>query len=178
MRVEVFERGLPAATRWQAVTAMRLQWPEVFAGAARRARHPCPPEAGPVHFVVRDEDVLVSFAVVLQSRAWDEHRELRVAGLGSVFTFPQYRREGWSRAVVGRASGWIATSDADLGLLFCSPLLVPGYEAHGWTVLAGGVRTGPAGELSGPDCVAMQLVVPQSGGVGRLTGPVRVPHLW
>ena len=180
MLVERFsDAQLPAAVRWQAVSFMRLEWPELFSGENRRSQHTCPPAAEPVHLAVRDGQVLVSYAVVTRQTGRHQGRELSVAGLGSVFTFPQYRREGWSRAVVTSATAEMAAEitagNADLGLLFCAPALVPFYAACGWQ-RAGSTTSGPAEEPLEEGGVAMALPGPR--GQGSSCAPLHVPHLW
>ena len=182
MQVQVVgPADLPAATRWQAVSFLRLQWPEVFSGASRRAHQTCPPAARPVHFVVTDAQTLVSYAVVMRLRASAQQEQLEVAGFGSLFTFPQYRGEGWARAVVATASAWIAGSGVDLGMLFCDPGLVPLYADSGWQRAAVGARTGTPS--SPTDASGVTMLLPVSRRAHSLVhrsppAALRVPCAW
>ena len=164
---------LPDSTRWQVLSFLRLEWPGVFSGEQRSSRHPSPPSAAPVHFTVTDHDVLVAHAVVLRLTATVDGRPLQVAGLGSVFVFPQYRRQGWARAVVAAASDWTLGSGADLGALCCDPDLASLHARSGWQVRHSGTRLGTPGDAV--EAAGTTMVLPVSQSARDLDG--RTVHL-
>jgi hypothetical protein len=59
------ETELPLPFRWQALDFMRMEWPEIFSGADRLHLGIYPEAAHPVHVVVSEEDLLISYATVI-----------------------------------------------------------------------------------------------------------------
>lgn len=116
---------------------MRVAWPSIFTGQLRLLKDPYPPDMGAVHFTISEEGVLLSYASALRlslPHAGDQHV---VYGLGNVFTFPPYRREGHGRQVVEMATRFFRDSDADVAALFCNPSVERFYAACGWETLPG-----------------------------------------
>ena len=66
--------------------------------------------------------------------------ELRLGGLNGVITIPEARGKGYGNRVVSGAEQHIRVEmDADFGMLFCHPELVPFYEPRGWEIIDGPV---------------------------------------
>ena len=62
-------------------------------------------------------------------------RELRVAGVQSVFVLPEFRRRGLTTSLLEKAMQEAEARDLDLGLLFCLPELERVYVRSGWISL-------------------------------------------
>jgi predicted acetyltransferase len=58
-----------------------------------------------------------------------------VLGVGGVFTYPAFRKEGHAARIVAALSDSIRASGADMGLLFTGLDLHPFYGRFGWMPL-------------------------------------------
>ena len=88
------------------------------------------------HFVIAERGVLISHACVNTRALTHAGESYLLRGLGAVFTYPAFRKEGHGGRVVAAATEFIQGTDADVGMLFCAPERVPFYAAHGWQQLA------------------------------------------
>jgi GNAT superfamily N-acetyltransferase len=118
---------------------MRVAWPSIFTGGLRLMKDPFPPDPGTVHFAISEEGVLLSYAAAMRLSLPHAGDRYEVYGLGNVFTFPPYRREGHGRQVVEMATRFFRESDADVAALFCNPSLERFYAACGWETLPGAI---------------------------------------
>ncbi len=160
-KIGIFARGtLPEPLVWQSLSFMRCEWPWLFAGDGRLRSTPFPATA---HLACTDEQVLLSYAETVDAVAVRAGRQIRVAGLSNVFTFPPYRNEGLASKIVRAAHSLIDERRPEMAILFCKDELVPFYSALGWIAApAGAVTTG--GEVPhamvrraasrGPDLIA------------------------
>lgn len=62
-----------------------------------------------------------------------EEAELKVGGIGSVATLPEYRGQGLSQGILKQQSDWMREKEYDLSLLFA--VITPFYEKSGWTMV-------------------------------------------
>lgn len=123
---------LPAHLRWQAVSFMRVQWPSIFTGSLRWLSETYPAELRPVHFVCSEREVLISYAAALRLALPHRGTTYQVYGVGNVFTFPPYRREGHGQQVLQAAAQYLDSGTIDLAILFCQPELAAFYARSGW----------------------------------------------
>jgi predicted N-acetyltransferase YhbS len=133
---------LPPSLTWQALSFLRCEWPFLFTGTNRLLARPF---GGPdtTYVVQSDDEVLLSYAEVLQVTAARDGEPVQVLGLSNVFTFPPYRNEGHASAIMRGLGEVINGSDAELGILFCEKELAPFYAARGW-------QLAPAGSIQAP----------------------------
>ncbi len=87
------------------------------------------------HFYVAERGVLVSHACVNRRTITHAGETYTLRGVGAVFTYPAFRKEGQGARVVAAATDFIRGTDADVAMLFTSPDLEPFYAAHGWSAL-------------------------------------------
>lgn len=134
---------LPRELEIQVLAFMRIVWPDVFEGEGR-FRTCLWPDEHAVHFVRINGDLLMSHVQIVRPDLQDEDRALRIAGVGAMMTYPQFRREGHGAAVLQRATDYIRTSRGlDVGMLFCDAQVASFYERLGWRRLANsGVQVG------------------------------------
>jgi predicted N-acetyltransferase YhbS len=126
---------LPRELEIQVLAFLRMEWGESFRGDDRfRDRL----WDGTTHFVRAAGNVLVSHAMVIPIELERAGRHLRIGGVASVLTYPEFRGEGHGAAVVRAASGYIRTHDFDVGMLFCDPDTAPFYGRFGWATLETG----------------------------------------
>jgi GNAT superfamily N-acetyltransferase len=131
----------PPDLEWQAVSYIRIQWPFVFDGTNRLGRRirtgHDPVHETIAHVVIEEQGVLISYATIIGTRMLHRHETYQAYGLSSVFTYPTFRGEGWGTQLVRTATHHIRTrEDADIGVLFCQPTLIPFYVPWGWHWIA------------------------------------------
>jgi predicted N-acetyltransferase YhbS len=152
---------------------MRCEWPWLFAGDGRLRSEPFPAS---VHLACTDGSVLLSYAEIVETTALRNGRQVRVAGLSNVFTFPPYRREGHGSEMIRAANSLIDERDPEMAILFCKDELVPFYGALGWTAAPAGTITSAADV---PRAMVRQAAMAEPDLIGRLLRmPVAVATAW
>src|ERR1051326_7350553 len=121
--------NFPPDIECQAVSFIRIEWP--MPRDAQFEKHIWR-NWQPTHVVMAEQGVLISYACVIRTTIEHDGYTYKVAGLSSVFTYPAFRRGGYGGKVVAAATQAIAISDADLGMLWCSPALEAFYAKSGW----------------------------------------------
>jgi len=129
-------RDLPRPIEQQVLDFWRIVW---FDGVMPEDRfrdrmHEVPDDT--THFVRAAGSILVSHVQVIPIHLAGRDRGLRIGGISSVLTYPEFRKEGHSTALLRRAADHIEASGMDLGMLFCDEETVPFYERLGWHALA------------------------------------------
>ena len=124
----------PAILKWQALSFMRVEWSYIFTEEqdGKYSSETYPVEFEPVHFVVTEGDNLISYAATVLETIEHGDRSYKVCGLGNVFTFPPYRREGNGHRVLELATNEIKKSDVDVAILFCEPKNISFYAKASW----------------------------------------------
>ena len=163
---------LPRELEIQVLAFMRIVWGDGFPGDERFRTRLWEDERA-VHFVRADGDLLVSHAQIVVPEVTDDGRALRIAGVGGVMTYPQFRGEGHGAAVTRRATDHIlADPSFDVGMLFCGPEMVAFYRRFGWSVVpAGRVHVGATDEPE--DDVVMTV-----GDTTALPAVIRLDWSW
>ena len=126
------QTDFPAVLKWQALAFMRVEWSFAFSGDERFITETYPIEFQPVHFVVTEGEILISYAATMHLTLEHANRSYKVCGFGNMFTFPPYRREGNGHKVLKLATNAIKQSDVDVAILFCAPSRVSFYASEGW----------------------------------------------
>jgi GNAT superfamily N-acetyltransferase len=161
-------REFPSDLNWQAISFMRVEWPSILLGGHRLGTETYPAEHRPVHFVVSEQNLLISYAAIMHLMLDHADHYYQVAAFGNVFTFPAFRGEGHGRQVVGAATHFIQTSGVDLGIVFCKPHLVSFYRASGWGLIdGGGTRVGTPASFTDHPYHRLMLFVSNHGRENR-----------
>jgi hypothetical protein len=173
-KIDIYQQGaLPESLVWQSLSFMRCEWPWLFSGDGRLRASPFPAS---VHVACTDGPVLFSYAEVVETTALRDGKQIRVAGLSNVFTFPPYRREGHASKTVRAANSLIDDRDPDMAILFCEDELVPFYAALGWTAAPAG---GIASAVDVPVAMVRQRALDGSALIARLRqNPIVVATAW
>jgi predicted N-acetyltransferase YhbS len=127
---------LPRELEIQVLAFMRAEWGDaLFSGDERyRDRLWDDPEA--LHFVRTAGNLLVSHVELLAIEAPGRHGDaLHIAGVAGVMTYPPFRREGHASRLMRRVGSHIASSEADIGMLFTADDLESFYSSLGWSKL-------------------------------------------
>jgi hypothetical protein len=170
---------LPDSIYQQFASFVRLVWLSHLQGDDRFWRLVDP--TGQVdHFVIAERDVLISHASVSQRTLNHRGETYTMRGLGGVFTYPAFRKEGHGAKVVAAVTEFIRSTDADLGMLFTDPVREPFYGAHGWQALKPlpGILSGdPQHPTVDAESFAMMLYLSEKAKAHRddfLHGPIYV----
>lgn len=174
------EPVLPDHLRWQAVSFMRVVWPDIDGGALRATY---PPALAPVHHLVVDDDLLLAYAATFVQPLVIAGVRSRVGCLGNVFTYPGTRRRGHGGRVVTAASRHLQTSDVDVGVLLCAPALAPFYARLGWRAAVGPTLVQGPGDGPPTEVDALRMVLPVADGdgvpaAGARSAALLVPFAW
>lgn len=122
---------LPIEIGCQISGFVRLVWLSHLRGEDRFwTRHD--PTSNTQHFVVVERGVLISHAGVIQREIAHLGESYRLMGLSGVFTYPDFRGEGYGTQVVEAATQYIRASGVDIGMLFTGLDLDPFYLPIGW----------------------------------------------
>jgi GNAT superfamily N-acetyltransferase len=91
------------------------------------------PEPNPAtHFLLTAGELLVAHACSRVRDISHAGTAYRVAGLSTVFAYPDFRGRGLGERVAGAATDYIRASGADCAMLFCGPRVCSLYERLGW----------------------------------------------
>jgi predicted N-acetyltransferase YhbS len=125
-------RDFPRLLEQQVLDFGRIVWFDGFIGEDRfRDRmHEVPEDT--THFVRVAGSVLVSHVQVIPIELAGRDRRVLIGGVSSVMTYPGFRGEGHSSALLRQAADHIATAGMELGMLFCDEHNVGFYERLGW----------------------------------------------
>ncbi len=135
------KENLPDPFRWQVISALRMMWPEDFVDYDLFPSTIFRPEWLSTHIVVSAADVVIAHAGIVFLDANHSGAQYRVAGVGAVVTFPNFRKMGFGRRAVVEATRIIDESDADIAALFCPFKLVGFYRRLGWSIQVEGLTT-------------------------------------
>jgi hypothetical protein len=154
----------PPDLNWQAVSFMRVEWPSILLGGHRFGAETYPAACHPIHFVVTEQQLLISYAASMQLILSHAGKVYSVAAFGNVFTFPAFRGEGYGRQVVDAAVHSIRMSTVDLAIVFCKPHLLRFYQASGWELVDGvGTRVGTPDSFADHPYHRLMLFVSEHG---------------
>ena len=121
-----------------------------------------------MHFAAYAGDSLISYAATICLALDHAGARYQVGGLGNMFTFPPYHRQGYARRVLALATEHlVAHSGADIAILFCDPDLAPFYRAGGWEAVAAPTYIRAAGEQQLLAASTMMLYISGRGQQAR-----------
>jgi len=85
--------------------------------------------------LVEKDDTVIAHVAVIDRTIRIGDRPLRIAGIGNVFTLPEYRRGALYYRVMKTAMAEAERRDFDCGLLFCVPEIEKVYAFMRWQTL-------------------------------------------
>jgi predicted GNAT family N-acyltransferase len=140
-----------------------------------------PPEFQPVHFVMAEDDSLLSYATLLKLNIPHAGMEYKIYGFGNLLTFPPYRKRGYGGQILQAATNYILQSDVDAAILFCDHLLEPFYAEKGWAHTPSPTRLGKPEQYEDYGPSRMMLFVSEKGRRGRTdfeAQPIYIDSPW
>ena len=157
----------PSIFKWQAIAFMRCEWSDIFQGDNLYMPETYPAENRPVHFVLAEDETLISYAAVMQVDLAHAGNDYHVYGFGNMLTFPPFRKQGYGRQILSAATDFIRTSNADVGVLFCDPSLENFYASEGWWTTHSPTRLGQPEHYEVYTPSRMMLFISEKGLVSR-----------
>ena len=123
---------LPEHLKWQAVSFLRVQYPDGFLNENRLRNWVTSEQDHPIHIVIVERDILISHTNVVWKYLDHDGETYKAYGLTGVFTYPSFRGQGYGSKVVAAGTEYILRSDADIAMLYCDASLMTFYARHGW----------------------------------------------
>lgn len=124
-------QDVPEKFKYQILSFVRIEWPELFSGENRLRDWTSRPELHPVTFLIEEEGVLISRLEVV----WDVLRhageEYKTYGLSGVLTYPAFRKQGYALQLLHAAKNYIEQQTGADIVLFHS-MLTGFYEKAGF----------------------------------------------
>jgi GNAT superfamily N-acetyltransferase len=157
----------PSIYKWQAIAFMRMEWSSIFYDANLYMSETFPPELEPVHFVIAEDDSLLSYASLLKIHITHAGMDYQIYGFGNLLTFPPYRRRGYGGKILQAATDFVWQSDVDAAILFCDPALENFYEQKGWVCTRSPTRLGTPDQYEEYAPTRMMLFVSEKGRQNR-----------
>ncbi|MGL5943590.1 MAG: GNAT family N-acetyltransferase [Waterburya sp.] len=153
----------PDVLKWQALAFMRTEWPYIFEEEDKFLTETYEPELDPVHFVITEGDLLISYAAVVRTTLEHAGHIYQVCGFGNMFTFPPHRREGHGHRLLRMATEMIRQSEVDLGILYCDPKIRTFYMLEGWATTGSPTRFGNPSEYENSEEQRMMIFLSDMG---------------
>ena len=175
------QNEFPSVFKWQALAFMRTDWPYIFEGDDKFLTETYEPELNPIHFVMAQGDMLISYAAIVRTTLTHAGHTYQVYGFGNMLTFPPHRREGHGQKLLRMATEMIQQSDVDLGVLYCDAKLEPFYAAAGWAITGAPTRFGHPSHYEDGEEERMMIFVSEKGQQNRADFenlPVYVDWTW
>ena len=122
----------PDILKWQAVSFLRVQWPDGFTGENRLRDWVTREDDHPVHIVLVEKDILISHTNVVWKYLEHDGVTYKAYGLTGMFTFPSFRSQGYGSQIIAAGTNYIQKSDADIAMLYCDESLRDLYANQGW----------------------------------------------
>lgn len=108
---------LPESSKWQILDFLRIVWSGGFEDKNRTRDWISKPSHHPLHFVlVEANNLLVSYVGVVWKYLNHAGQKYKMYGLSGVFTYPQFRGQGYGLNLVKKAKQYIDKSDGDICL--------------------------------------------------------------
>ncbi|RZU13392.1 acetyltransferase (GNAT) family protein [Kribbella rubisoli] len=131
------DERLPEVLKAQALSFLRIIWPEGFTGPNRFRDWTSHPDLRPHHLLYAAGSQLVSHLEIITTTVSVGSESYVVQSPTAVMTFPAFRGEGWARRLVAAAVARIDAGQADVGVLTCGPHLADFYSRAGWEIAPG-----------------------------------------
>lgn len=124
-------QDLAPDVRCQVLSFMRIYAPQVFQSQPIGWDF-IDPATRPMSVMLMEDRTLISHVLVTWRALVHAGENYAVGGFSAVFTYPEFRGQGYGQRVVAEATRLIQQSDADVALLRCKPELYAFYATSGW----------------------------------------------
>jgi GNAT superfamily N-acetyltransferase len=124
-------QDVPERFKYQILSFVRIEWPELFSGDLRLRDWTSKPELHPVTFLLEEEGVLMSRLEVVWAVLHHAGEVYVTYGLSGVFTYPAFRKQGYGLQLVQSAKDYIE-QQADADIVLFHSILKGFYEKAGF----------------------------------------------
>jgi GNAT superfamily N-acetyltransferase len=158
-----------------------MEWSSIFYDDNLYMSETYPPELQPVHFVIAEDDSLLSYASLLMLNLSQRGIDYQIYGFGNLLTFPPYRRRGYGGQILKSATDFILRREVDAAILFCDRLLESFYAEKGWAPTRSPTRLGNPNQYEAYAPSRMMLFVSEKGQLGRTdfeSQPIYIDWPW
>ena len=160
---------LPDSLRWQALSFLRVRYPDGFTGRNRLRDWVTSESEHPIYILLVENGILISHTNVVWKYLEHAGETYKAYGLTGVFTYPSFERQGYGSRIVGAGTEYILNSDADIAMFYCDESLKTFYARHGWIHMESAISF--IGTKEQPerveDEILMMLFISPKGQLGR-----------
>jgi GNAT superfamily N-acetyltransferase len=149
----IYKEKIPEIFHCQILSFIRIIWPSGFVEGNRLRNWVSKPEYHSVTFILEEEEILISHVAVVWKMLEHKGKTYKTYGLSGVFTYPQFRKQGYAERLIKLAKDYIETeTDADI-VLFTTCVIglydKLGFEKMETTILEGDPKS-PAKSIEIP----------------------------
>ncbi|MBU0975968.1 MAG: GNAT family N-acetyltransferase [Patescibacteria group bacterium] len=126
---------LPDIYKYQILAFQRIIWTEGFVGKNQNRNWITHSKDHPIHFIAVNGRKVIAHVEVVWRLLHHCNKTYKTYGLTGVLTFHDFRRQGFGRKLVEKATKYILRSDAELALFNCTDENVTFYRKGGWKPL-------------------------------------------
>lgn len=166
---------IPPHLAHQIRSFVRLQWPGINTSA--QLWNYVPEDNPSTHFLLTAGELLVSHAAVRVRPVSHGGTTYQVAGLSTVFTYPDFRGQGHGQHIAAVATDHLSRSGADCAMLFCGERVAGLYRGLGWEHVAGARVTYGDPPVPKTDNLILMLFLSQRGRAARRVFEREVVHV-
>lgn len=123
---------IPDTICLQAVSFLRIQWPDGFQKENQLRDWITHDNVHPVYFVLAENDILISLISVVWKELVHAGKKYKTYGLSGVFTFPSFRNQGYGSQLIKAAKEYIEKTDGDIALFTTTDANINFYKTAGF----------------------------------------------
>lgn len=116
--IEIYkqEADIPKVLHQQILDFLRIVWNDGFTEKNLFRTWICRKEFNPVFFLLTSQNILISHLCVVHQQLTHANESFNTYGLSGVFTYPQFRKQGYGLQLVRAATDFIQNTNADIAL--------------------------------------------------------------
>jgi aminoglycoside 2'-N-acetyltransferase I len=127
------QKEIPPRLKIQILSFLRIMWPKGFVGKYRLRDWISGEDVNGISIMLVEKGILISHAEVVWKYLDHAGKTYKTYGLSGVFTYPDFRGQGYGRRIVEKGTDYILHSGADIGMFHCDKPLKKFYEKYGWS---------------------------------------------
>lgn len=121
---------IPSFINQQIIDFLRIVWPDGFQRENRLRNWASNKKYHPVIFCLVEENILISHVAVVWKNIDHNNITYKVYSLSGLFTYPQFRKQGYGRQILKAAKKYILNQDGDM--IMIHSCLSGFYEKEGF----------------------------------------------
>ena len=134
-QIEFASKYLPKNLKCQIVSFLRITWAEGFVGKNRLRNWISKESDHPYHIMLVEKDILIAHTEVVWKKLIHEKVTYKAYGLSGIFTYPNFRGEGYGVRIMKAGTEYIKKQNVDIGIFHCNPKLKDYYTKGGWIAM-------------------------------------------